>query len=138
MSNANTPDMTSPEFPRQYVAADADMGVWKTVEQYYRELLERPVEAKEQLEKWLLETSELEACIGEERARRYVASTLETDNEECDSHCIFLAQYLSPLFGIKIDSFTGYFSQYKYVMLCFYFDNIRNRMQIIEFRVSFK
>ena len=63
------------EFPRQYVAVDADLGVWETVEECYRELLERSIESREQLENWLYDASELESCVDEERVRRYTAST---------------------------------------------------------------
>jgi oligoendopeptidase F len=71
-----------PEFPRKYVAADADFGIWETVERYYRELLERNVSSRGELEEWLYQASELEAAIDEERCRRHVESTRQTDDEE--------------------------------------------------------
>jgi oligoendopeptidase F len=71
-----------PEFPRKYVAVDADFGIWETVERYYRELLERNISSRAELEEWLYQASELEAAIDEERCRRHVESTRQTDDEE--------------------------------------------------------
>ncbi len=70
------------EFPRQYVAADADFGRWEVAEQYYRELLGRPIQGRADLERWLIDWSELEACLSEEHCRRHVDATCQTDDEE--------------------------------------------------------
>lgn len=68
------------EFPRRYVAADADFGSWSAAEAYYRELLERPIETREQLEQWLLDFSELDAAFDEEGVTRQVLMTRQTDD----------------------------------------------------------
>jgi len=52
-------DARAPEFPRQYVAADADFGTWETAQPYFEELDERPIETVTDLEKWLIDGSEL-------------------------------------------------------------------------------
>jgi len=80
MSQLSASTSPATEFPRRYVAADADLGAWATVEPYYRELVGRQIASREQLEQWLLDTSELEAGLDEERARRYTASTCQTDD----------------------------------------------------------
>ncbi len=77
MKNGNTP-----EFPRQYVAVEADFGRWETAEPYFKELSERQIATPQQLEKWLIDTSELEACFDEEGIRREVAMTRQTDDPE--------------------------------------------------------
>jgi oligoendopeptidase F len=68
------------EFPRSYVASDADFGAWATAEPYYRELHERPVEDPRAFEKWLIEWSEVDSCFDEEGTRRYTAMTCQTDD----------------------------------------------------------
>jgi len=77
MKNGNTP-----EFPRHYVATDADFGRWETAEPYFKELSERQIVTPQQLEQWLVDFSELEACFDEEGTRREVAMTCQTDDAE--------------------------------------------------------
>ena len=74
------PNHAAVEFPRQYVAADAVFDKFATAEPYYRELLERPVRSLADLEKWLIDGSELEACFDEEGTLRYTAMTCQTDD----------------------------------------------------------
>lgn len=68
------------EFPRRYVAADAEFGSWPAAESYYRELLERPVETREQFERWILDFCELDAAFDEEGKRRRILMTRQTDD----------------------------------------------------------
>lgn len=68
------------EFPRTFVATDADFGLWPTAETYYRQLTDRPVESPEQLDRWLRDWSELDACFDEEATSRYIAMTCQTDD----------------------------------------------------------
>ncbi|MFH1745523.1 MAG: M3 family oligoendopeptidase [Planctomycetota bacterium] len=81
MSVTHNPDRGTPEFPRQYVAIDDDFGLWETAEQYYRELVERKIDSREELDVWLFQASELEACLNEEGVKRHVATTLKVDDE---------------------------------------------------------
>ncbi|TWT45650.1 Oligoendopeptidase F, plasmid [Phycisphaerae bacterium RAS1] len=70
------------EFPRTFVAAEADFGRWSVAENYYRELSERPVASQDQLERWLRDWSELDACFDEEGTGRYIAMTCQTDDAQ--------------------------------------------------------
>ena len=80
MSDTTASATLNPEFPRQYVAPDADFGSWETAEEYYRDLVERPVESREELEKWLLDMSELDAVFGQEGTSRHIDVTCATDD----------------------------------------------------------
>jgi len=71
------------------VAANADFGIWQTVEGYYRNLLDRQVSTREELEVWLCQVSELEAGIDEERAKRHVDATCHTDDEGRQHHYLW-------------------------------------------------
>ena len=82
MSNVAAAVALKPEFPRRYVAAEADFGSWETAEPYFRELCERQVAGELQLEKWLIDISELEACFDEEGTKRYTAMTCQTDDAD--------------------------------------------------------
>jgi oligoendopeptidase F len=85
-----------PEFPRTYVAADADFGEWATAEAYYRELTERPIESIEQLEKWLMDYSELDAGFDEEGTRRYIDMTRQTDDPEREKRYLHFIENVKP------------------------------------------
>ncbi len=58
----------------------ADLGDWAQVEPLFGELLARPVDSPEALERWLEDGSELASALSEERTRRYVAMTQQTDD----------------------------------------------------------
>ena len=92
MPEANKTKTVKPEYPRQYLAIDADFGVWETVEHYYRDLVERNVTTKEELEVWLCQASELEAGIDEERAKRHVDATCHTDDDGRQHHYLWFVE----------------------------------------------
>jgi oligoendopeptidase F len=83
-SNMSTTGLLSglpTEFPRTYVDKDADFGNWQAAEAHYRELLDRKVGSADDFEGWLYDSSELEACLDEERCARHVEATRQTDDE---------------------------------------------------------
>ncbi len=67
-------------FPRRFVPAEAQMGDWAQVEPLFQQLLDRPIETVEEMERWLQDCSELRAALDEERTRRYIAMTTRTDD----------------------------------------------------------
>jgi len=56
------------------------MGDWAQIEPLFRALQERAITSVEELEQWLADISELSAAIAEERAKRYIAMTTQTDD----------------------------------------------------------
>ncbi len=89
-------ETAAPEFPRRYVAAAADFGTWETAEPYFRELVERPVQSVAELEQWLIDGSELEACFDEEGTRRYTAMTCQTDDPERQQRYLYFLENVQP------------------------------------------
>jgi oligoendopeptidase F len=81
MSNIGLLSGLPKEFPRNYVAQDADFGEWAAAEGYYHELLDRHVGSAGEFEKWLYDGSELEAGLDEERCARHIEATQQTDDE---------------------------------------------------------
>src|SRR2546428_10146252 len=67
-------------FPRQFVPEDATMGEWAHIEPLFKQLPDRSINSVEELEQWLVDCSELSAAIAEERTRRYIAMTVQTDD----------------------------------------------------------
>lgn len=68
------------EFPRRFVPQGADMGDWKQIEPLFQELLRRTIASMADLEHWLFDCSELSGAIAEERTKRYIAMTTQTDD----------------------------------------------------------
>jgi len=68
------------QFPRRFVPQETDAGDWAEVEPLFQELLRRPVTSLEELERWLFDCSELSGVLAEERTRRYIAMTTQTDD----------------------------------------------------------
>ncbi|MDR7419347.1 MAG: M3 family oligoendopeptidase [Armatimonadota bacterium] len=83
-------------FPRRFVPADADMGVWEHVEPLFRRLLDERPASPAALERWLEAVSELAAAIDEERARRYVAMTCQTDDPAHERAYLFYIEQIVP------------------------------------------
>ncbi len=84
------------EFPRTWIAAEADFGDWATAERYYRELAERPLQSRDDVEQWLLQWSELDAALDEERTSRHIAVTRRTDDEEREKRHLYFVEQIEP------------------------------------------
>lgn len=67
-------------FPRNFVPQHADMGDWSQVEPLFQQLLTRNPASVPDLEQWLLDWSELASVLDEEKSKRYVAMTTQTDD----------------------------------------------------------
>ena len=83
-------------YPRRFVPVDADMGDWAQIEPLGRRLLEGAPDSPGALERWLENISELKAAIGEERTRRYVAMTCQTDDPEREQAYLFFVERIIP------------------------------------------
>jgi oligoendopeptidase F len=89
-------DNLSISYPRRFVPADANMGDWAAIEPLFDELDARAIDTPEQLERWLLDQSELAACISEEGSKRYVAMTCQTDDPEREKAHLFFVEQITP------------------------------------------
>lgn len=72
----------SHEYPRRFVPDETDLGDWQQVEPLFQRLLDQQLESVEDLERWLLDESELSACLSEERSDRYIAMTRDTEDDD--------------------------------------------------------
>jgi oligoendopeptidase F len=87
---------THTEFPRHFVDANADLGDWPTLEQYFDQLQQRDISERASLEKWLDDLSELSAAIAEEGTARYIAMTCHTDDPALEQAYLQFVQEISP------------------------------------------
>lgn len=64
-----------------FVPARLDGTNWGQIEPLMRALLERPVGSRQELERWLVDRSELEAACAEAEANLYIDMTCDTDDK---------------------------------------------------------
>ncbi len=89
-------DLRNKEFPRSFVPDDIDLGDWEAVQPWVEKLLERQLTSAADLEQWLLDLSELQSCVSEERARRYIAMTCDTEDEDAEARYLELIEHFMP------------------------------------------
>lgn len=83
-------------FPRRFVPQDADMGNWEHIGPLFGRLLDARPESAEALERWLEDASELMAAIDEERSRRYIEMTCQTDDPVREQAYLFYIEQIVP------------------------------------------
>lgn len=84
------------DFPRRFVPESCDLGDWPQLETLFDSLLSRPAASAGDLEAWLLDISELGSCLAEERARRYIAMTCNTEDEEIEKRYMHFIEEIDP------------------------------------------
>jgi len=82
--------------PRNYLPKDFKITDWQNLEPYLKELLERPIKSKKELETWLTGMSELEAVVGEDAAWRQIKMTCDTENKEIEAAFTFFVMEIQP------------------------------------------
>lgn len=84
------------KLPRQYLPADFVVKDWPTLEPYFVELLERPLNNKSDLEQWLKNLSELEAVVNEDACWRQIRMTCDTENKTLEEAFNFFMLEIQP------------------------------------------
>jgi oligoendopeptidase F len=88
--------VSTSKFPRSFLPDELDLGDWATVQPFVEKLLAREVGAAEDLEQWLFDSSELQAAVSEERSRRYIAMTCNTEDQEAEQAYLHLVKKFMP------------------------------------------
>jgi oligoendopeptidase F len=78
---------------RAFVKSDLAISNWQSIEEYFKQLVERPINSKEDLLLWLNDRSELDAILEEDAAWRYIRMTIDTANEKHqENYRVFVAE----------------------------------------------
>jgi oligoendopeptidase F len=93
----------------QFVASDLDVGDVGNLEPWFQKLLERPLDSPSALEQWLIDESELMSLVGAALARRYVAMTCDTENEEKKQAYLAFEQDVMPRVKVLSDQLDRHF-----------------------------
>jgi len=83
---------------RTFVPESIDLGDWTQIAPLFDQLESRAAQAKStpELERWLLDWSELNAALDEEASRRYIAMTCHTDNADAEKAYLHFVENVEP------------------------------------------
>lgn len=84
------------KIPRSFLPEDFTVTTWNKLEPYFKELLERPINSKSDLEKWLKDISELEAVVSEDACWRQINMTCDTENKALEEAFNFFCMQIQP------------------------------------------
>jgi oligoendopeptidase F len=84
------------KFPHEWLPEGVELKTWEQIEPWYQKLLGLPVRSGSELEHWLRAAGELNAAVGEEGAKRYVAMTCQTDDPEREAAYLAFVREIEP------------------------------------------
>jgi oligoendopeptidase F len=84
--------------PRKFVPQNIDLGDWPQIAPLFDQLENRAARCQStaELERWLLDWSELNAALDEESSRRYIAMTCHTDNPDAEKAYLHFVENVEP------------------------------------------
>jgi oligoendopeptidase F len=84
--------------PRTFVPQTVDLGDWPQIAPLFDQLENRSAHCKTaaDLERWLLDWSELNAALDEESSRRYIAMTCHTDSPDAEKAYLHFVEHVEP------------------------------------------
>jgi oligoendopeptidase F len=84
--------------PRTFVPQNLDLGDWPQIAPLFDQLETRAAQATTaaELERWLIDWSELCAALDEEATRRYIAMTCHTDNADAERAYLQFVEHVEP------------------------------------------
>lgn len=92
MSTVTMPQPVS----RNFLPEEFKLTVWSRLKPYYNDLLKRSISSVDDLERWILDKSELDAFVSESFAWRYVQITVNSADERAAEMYQYAVQELSP------------------------------------------
>lgn len=84
------------KLPHHFLPKEFEVKDWASLEPYFKELAERPINSVEDLERWLKDTSELEAAVSEDSCWRQIKMTCDTENKELEESFNFFMMEIQP------------------------------------------
>jgi oligoendopeptidase F len=88
---------------REFLPEEFKLTVWSKLKPYYDDLLKRPIASVVDLERWILDRSELEALVSETFAWRYIHISIDSADQKSADLYHYAVQELSP----KVASFEN-------------------------------
>ncbi|MGZ3853056.1 MAG: M3 family metallopeptidase, partial [Flavisolibacter sp.] len=124
--------------PRNYLPKDFKITDWNSLEPFLKELLDRPINSKEELENWLNDSSEVEAVIGEDAAWRQIRMTCDTENKALEEAFTYFVMEIQPKIQPYADKLNRklvdneYTSQLKGEAYKVYLRNVKKNIELFR------
>lgn len=84
------------KIPRSFLPADYIVTDWISLEPYFKELTERPLNSKADLSQWLKDLSELEAVVSEDACWRQIKMTCDTTDKSLEDAFTYFCMEIQP------------------------------------------
>lgn len=84
------------KLPRNFVPVNFVLTDWQSVEPFFKTLLEKEINTKQELEQWLLNMSELEAVVSEDACWRQIKMTCDTTDKTLEEAFNFFCTEIQP------------------------------------------
>jgi oligoendopeptidase F len=81
---------------RVFIPADFIVTTWQSIEPFFKDLLEKEITTKKELEEWLLQLSELEAVVSEDACWRQIKMTCDTTNKALEEAFNYFCTDIQP------------------------------------------
>ena len=81
---------------RKYIPQNLIVENWESLEQYFKELLERQISSKEELVKWLADMNELDGIINEDFSWRQIKMTCDTTDKKLEDSFNYFCMEIHP------------------------------------------
>lgn len=81
---------------RKLLPEDFKVTDWESLQPYFEELVNRPLNSVQDLEKWLQDISELEAVIAEDATWRQIKMTCDTENKALEEAFTYFVMEIQP------------------------------------------
>jgi len=86
----------SPARKRRFVPERLDVADFAQLQPLYQDLLDRPIDSPQALEKWLADFSELSAVVDEYGSRRYIDKSCHTDDPQIEKAYFHFVENIEP------------------------------------------
>ena len=91
MYTANIQKQQRKFLPKEFTVTD-----WNSLEPFFKDLLDRTIDTKKELEQWLKDQSELEAIVSEDACWRQIKMTCDTENKTLEDAFTFFVLEIQP------------------------------------------
>jgi oligoendopeptidase F len=91
MYTANIQKQQRKFLPKEFTVTD-----WNSLEPFFKDLLDRNINTKKELEQWLKDQSELEALVSEDACWRQIKMTCDTENKTLEDAFTFFVLEIQP------------------------------------------
>jgi oligoendopeptidase F len=83
-------------YPHQWLPREVELKTWEQIDPWYQKLTDEPIDSAADLERWVMAAGELNAAVGQEGVKRYIAMTCQTDDPEREAAYLAFVRDIEP------------------------------------------